>query len=100
MNISGPAVATAWRAFQREYPGAALVVLHDELESALGVSGEGGGGGYTRVGVGIGRPVAREGGEVAKYVLRKMTGGEREALEGCVGGVMEELERLLEGERK
>ncbi|KAL5351475.1 hypothetical protein ACLOAV_003334 [Pseudogymnoascus australis] len=98
MNISGPAVATAWKAFQREYPGAGLVVLHDELESALGVEfGEGGGGGYTRVGVGIGRPVAREGGEVAKYVLRKMTGGEREALEGSVGGVLEELERLLEG---
>ncbi|KFY63382.1 hypothetical protein V497_02024, partial [Pseudogymnoascus sp. VKM F-4516 (FW-969)] len=37
MNISGPAVATAWKAFQREYPGAGLVVLHDELESALGV---------------------------------------------------------------
>ncbi|OBT43754.1 hypothetical protein VE00_06292 [Pseudogymnoascus sp. WSF 3629] len=115
MNISGPAVLTAFRAFQREYPGAELVVLHDELESALGVvsvrGGERGtkghnglrslakavGGGYTRVGVGIGRPVAREGGEVARYVLRKMTGGEREALEGCVGGVMEELERLLEG---
>ncbi|KFY25913.1 hypothetical protein V493_04370, partial [Pseudogymnoascus sp. VKM F-4281 (FW-2241)] len=37
MNVSGPAVATAWKAFQREYPGAGLVVLHDELESALGV---------------------------------------------------------------
>ncbi|OBT49516.1 hypothetical protein VE04_10209, partial [Pseudogymnoascus sp. 24MN13] len=36
MNVSGPGGATACRAFQREYPGAELVVLHDELESALG----------------------------------------------------------------
>lgn len=30
--------------------------------------------------------------------MRKMTGGERERVEGCVGTVLGELERLLEGE--
>ncbi|OBT63241.1 hypothetical protein VE03_07763 [Pseudogymnoascus sp. 23342-1-I1] len=44
MNVSGPAVATAFKAFEREYPGAKLVVLHDELESALGVVTVRGGG--------------------------------------------------------
>lgn len=115
MNISGAALSAAWKQFARDTHGAdvALVVLHDELESPLGTVKVKGGGAsarghnglksikevmgsvaYTRVGVGIGRPSSRESGEVARYVLRKMTGVERAALEGCVGRVEEELARL------
>ena len=96
MNVSGKAVATAWKGFLRdlspdERDTAKLVVLHDELESPLGrikvkVGGSArghngikscigslGGMQFTRIGVGIGRPESRESKDVANYVLRKMT---------------------------
>ena len=96
MNVSGPAVATAWRAFLKELPNAdrvhaKLVVVHDELESPLGkiktkhggspkghnglksVNTSLGGMSYARIGVGIGRPESRESRDVASYVLKKMT---------------------------
>lgn len=100
MNVSGPAVASAWRTFLRDLPGeeertrAKLVVVHDELESPLGkikvkvggstkghnglksCVGSLGGMAFTRIGVGIGRPESRESRDVANYVLRKMSGVE------------------------
>ena len=96
MNVSGPAVATAWKTFLRDLPNehrtrAKLVVLHDELEIPLGklkvkVGGSArghnglkscvsslGGMAFTRIGVGIGRPESRESRDVANYVLKKMS---------------------------
>lgn len=129
MNVSGPGVAAAWRQFVKENRGTGvsgqnggtrvgLVVVHDELELAvgqvkvrsggasakghnglksingMGLGKEGMDGGYTRIGVGIGRPEGREPGVVAGYVLRKMTAVERGKIEGAVGGVERELRRL------
>jgi len=125
MNISGSAVASAWKTFlsqsrARDGEGqglgdARLVVLHDELEAPLGtvkvrdgsMSAKGHNGlksirekmpgvQYTRIGIGIGRPEARDPGTVAGYVLRKMTKEERGKIEGAVGGVLAELRRLGE----
>jgi PTH1 family peptidyl-tRNA hydrolase len=118
MNISGVGVGAAWRQFQQEKAAgdseeARLVVVHDELESALGTvgvrKGEASPKGhnglksikeqlpgveYTRIGIGIGRPESREPDDVAMYVLRKMTPGEKAKVEGCVGQVEAELRRL------
>ncbi|CAD6563876.1 MAG: aminoacyl-tRNA hydrolase [Alectoria sarmentosa] len=96
MNVSGPAVATAWKTFLRDLPNedrtrAKLVIVHDELESPLGkiklkVGGSArghnglkscvrslGGMASTRIGIGIGRPESRKSEDVANYVLRKMS---------------------------
>ncbi|KAH7342266.1 peptidyl-tRNA hydrolase [Rhexocercosporidium sp. MPI-PUGE-AT-0058] len=118
MNISGPGVASAWRQFQKESRGEEmrLVVVHDELESALGqvkvrpgsasAKGHNGlksigealaGKEYVRIGVGIGRPESRDKRDVADYVLRKMSGIERGRIEGAAGKVEVELRRLCEG---
>lgn len=118
MNVSGAAVASAWKAFLssrgREAGGdARLVVLHDELEAPLGsvrvragsASPKGHNGLksirekmpgvlYTRIGIGIGRPESRSPDVVAGYVLRKVTQQERGRIEASVGGVIEELRRL------
>lgn len=117
MNVSGPAVATAWKTFLRDLPDeedrtrAKLVVVHDELESPLGKikvkSGGGsarghnglkscvgslGGVAFTRIGVGIGRPESRESRDVANYVLRKMSGVE---LQKVNAGLQEVVDTLL-----
>jgi PTH1 family peptidyl-tRNA hydrolase len=125
MNVSGPSVLAAWKAFQRDNghnpadmntkeAGLALVVVHDELESALGKvavkPGSGSARGhnglksikgsfpgqleYKRIGVGIGRPESREPNDVANYVLRSMTGTEKSKLEAAAGSVLAELERM------
>jgi PTH1 family peptidyl-tRNA hydrolase len=117
MNVSGVGVAAAWRQFvkenKREGEEVALVVLHDELESKMGevkvkkgaASAKGHNGlksineklkgvEYMRIGVGIGRPESRDPQEVANYVLRKMSQGERVKIEGAVGRVEVELTRL------
>lgn len=120
MNVSGPPLAAAWRTFLRGLPSsvdphaARLVVLHDELESPLGrvkmkvggsVKGHNGlrscrdalgEKGFVRIGVGIGRPESRERDDVSRFVLRRMRGGELEA----VGGAAGEVRRLLEGIRE
>ena len=115
MNVSGVGIAAAWRQFVKDLRGeeARLVVVHDELELALGqvktksgsTSPKGHNGlksirevlrgvEYTRIGVGIGRPESRDAEVVAGYVLRKMSGAEKIKIEGCVGKVEVELRRL------
>lgn len=118
MNVSGPALATAWKTFLRDLPSeeersrAKLVVLHDELESPFGkikvrnggsarghnglksCVGSLGGMPFTRIGVGIGRPESRESGDVAAYVLRKMSGVEVMKVNSGVGEVVDILLKM------
>merc|ERR1712093_416105 len=106
MNVSGPGVASAWRHFQKESRGedTRLVVVHDELEIALGqvkvrpgAASAKGHNGLKRIGVGIGRPESRDKRDVADYVLRKMSMVERGRIEGAAGKVEVELRRLSQG---
>ena len=120
MNVSGPAVAGAWRTFLKDLASeersrARLVVVHDELESPLGKikmkqggSAKGhnglkscisslGGMNFWRVGVGIGRPESRESRLVAEYVLRKMTPVEVEKVTVGVEELAGGLGELAEG---
>ncbi|RKF79847.1 Peptidyl-tRNA hydrolase [Golovinomyces cichoracearum] len=105
MNVSGTAVAKAFKI----YGGRQLVVLHDEMELPLGrvkvTSGHASAKGhnglrsmttkdYTRIGIGIDRPLSRESDVVAAYVLRKMQGHERAKIEASAVTVLEELRRL------
>lgn len=122
MNVSGPSVRKAWTEFSKrvakEGLEGRLVVVHDELESALGkVSVKDGGasakghnglkscqaslGGikWWRVGVGIGRPESREPTIVSKYVLRKITRSEEGALEKSAVGVVDALRSISEGKK-
>lgn len=103
MNISGAGVNRAWRTFltgldPAERDHAVLVVVHDEMEVALGavkVKKTGSAGGhkglisiiaalgtkdFTRIGVGIGRPVSRDSQVVSDYVLGKFTAAENKVL--------------------
>ena len=114
MNVSGKAVATAWRAFLKEQSSeersrAKLIILHDELESPLGkVKFRTGGsprghnglkscisslGGleFYRFGIGIGRPESRESSEVSAYVLRKMTLDELQKVSDGAGEVLQKM---------
>lgn len=114
MNVSGPAVAKAWKAFLQDLPNeerteAKLIVVHDELESPLGKikikaggSAKGhnglkscmsslGGMAFTRIGVGVGRPQSRESRDVANYVLRKMSPAEMQKVTAGLDEVMEAL---------
>lgn len=120
MNVSGKSVAGAWKCFLRDLnPGdrasARLVVVHDELESPLGkikvkkggsarghnglksCIGSLGGMDFWRVGVGIGRPESRESGDVAAYVLRKMTAGEVMKIRGGVEEVLRVVGEMRDG---
>lgn len=118
MNVSGTGVKSAWRKFKKDTgeEDARLVVVHDELELALGAVKVRDGGAsakghnglkdigaklagqkYTRIGVGIGRPESREPSAVAGYVLKKMNAGERAKVEGAWVRVAEELRRMQEG---
>jgi len=117
MNVSGPAVAAAWKTFLKDLPSedrtnAKLVIVHDELESPLGrikvkhggsakghnglksVTNSLGGMKYARIGVGIGRPESRESRDVASYVLRKMTQVEMKKVSDGVTAVKEELIKM------
>lgn len=120
MNVSGPALAAAWKTFLRELPDneersrAKLVVVHDELEIPLGkikikvggstkghnglksCVGSLGGMAFTRIGVGIGRPESRESSDVAAYVLRKMSAGEMQKVNGGVEEVVGILLKMQE----
>ncbi|KAF4302758.1 Peptidyl-tRNA hydrolase [Botryosphaeria dothidea] len=115
MNVSGKALAQAFGKWKRQHGEGQLVVVHDELERALGkVSVKRGGSAkghnglkdlarqlpnmpYVRIGIGIGRPDSREPDVVARYVLRKMTGVERNAIEGCADEVIRKLWDVQEG---
>ena len=119
MNLSGKAVAAAWKAFLRDLSpdqrsDARLVVLHDELESPLGnikqklsTSSHKGHNGiksckdilgptqpFVRIGIGIGRPDSRESADVSKYVLRKMSTEEKKKIEDAAGPVLELLNTM------
>lgn len=122
MNVSGKGVKKAWTEFERQIRAEGreprLVVLHDELESALGkVSVKDGGASarghnglksiqaslgdvkWWRVGVGIGRPESREPDVVVRYVLKKMNGVELRAMEKASLGVVEALRMIGEGRK-
>ena len=114
MNVSGPAVAIAWKAFLRELPQdlrskAKLVVVHDQLELPFGKikikhggSHKGhnglksciqslGGMMFSRIEVGIGRPESRENKDVAAYVMKKMGNAELQKIENAIDEVMDAL---------
>ncbi|KAF2253800.1 peptidyl-tRNA hydrolase [Trematosphaeria pertusa] len=120
MNVSGPGVRKAWTEFAQQMRAegldARLVVVHDELEAALGkvsikdgdASARGhnglkscqaslGGVKWWRIGVGIGRPESREPQDVSRYVLRKMTRGEMGVMEKASLGVVKALRIIAEG---
>lgn len=54
--------------------------------------------GCVRIGVGIGRCESRESEVVARYVMRRMTGTEKSAVEGAAGQVMAALWTIAHGE--
>ena len=126
MNVSGKGVGRAYnewlRGIRSQYGDSKiegrLVVIHDELESQLGkvtikdgsASAKGhnglkscqaslGGTKWWRVGVGIGRPESREPDVVARYVLSKVSGSERDKLEKSAVGVVKALEEIAAGQR-
>jgi PTH1 family peptidyl-tRNA hydrolase len=126
MNVSGSGVKRAYSEWLRDIRRQAsnstlegrLVVVHDELESALGkitvrdggVSAKGhngikscqqqlGGTKWWRVGVGIGRPESRDPNVVSKYVLGKMTSFQKGKLEGCAVPVFKALEDIAAGKK-
>ena len=117
MNVSGPAVAIAWKAFLRDLSSeertqAKLVIIHDELESQLGkikvkVGGSAkghnglkscgnslGAAAFIKIGVGIGRPESRQSNDVAQYVLRKMSSSEIVAFSNGVDEILEVLAKI------
>lgn len=120
MNVSGPPLAAAWRAFLRSLSSdedrraARLVVLHDELESPLGKTKSKTGGsvkghnglksclnalgakGFVRIGVGIGRPESREREDVSRFVLRQMKAVEADAISNAAGSVVALLNEMRE----
>jgi len=119
MNLSGKGVRAAWNTWSKDFPEGQtrLVVVHDELDKALGVvsvrtaqglSARGHNGlksllatmgkvPFTRIGIGIGRPESRESNDVANYVLRKMTSEERAKVEDCADEVIAKLGGLAKG---
>ena len=108
MNLSGRSVAEALRFHKLSLSD--LVVLHDDLDIHFGQArikeggGHGGhnglrslmqelgGGQFTRVRIGIGRP---ERGDVVNYVLTNFSSEEMTSLPTLVDGVVDLLESLL-----
>lgn len=119
MNESGAGVKAAYRAWSRNIPDAEgkLVVVHDELEKALGTitlkttqgaSAKGHNGlksiksligdvPFARIGVGIGRPTSRDPDDVARYVLKKMTPNEKDQITNAVDEIVAKLEQVSKG---
>lgn len=120
MNLSGPPLERAWASFLATLPSdldrrlARLVVLHDELESPLGrvkvktggsvrghkglrsVVDQLGAKEFVRVGVGIGRPDSRKPEDVSRFVLRKISQEEMEAVSEAAGEVLVILDTIRE----
>lgn len=131
MNVSGKNLLQGWKNFvdvQSTESGSdvvtALVVLHDELESAPGTlkvrkgdsSAKGHNGlksiqmsfkganwmaqlgdkRYIRVGVGIGRPGSRDRGDVSAYVLGQLSAGEKKTIENKGDELLGILEREMQ----
>ncbi|EFX00688.1 peptidyl-tRNA hydrolase 2 [Grosmannia clavigera kw1407] len=122
MNVSGPWVARAWEEVLRgssDATGAGLIVLHDDLEEALGVvkirpwerSHRGHNGlksinaslrrsvhpaaRWAKLSVGIGRPDTRDRSSVSDYVLRPLDGHEKTVLGSQVGaGVLAAVQAI------
>ncbi|EMD67755.1 hypothetical protein COCSADRAFT_24099 [Bipolaris sorokiniana ND90Pr] len=126
MNVSGNGVKRAYNEWLREIRRAAgdnglqgrLVVVHDELESALGkvtirdgaASAKGhngikscqqqlGGVKWWRLGIGIGRPESRDPNVVSKYVLGKMSAFQRDQVEKSAVSVFKALEDIAAGKK-
>lgn len=126
MNVSGNGVKRAYNEWLREIRRQSgestlqgrLVVVHDELESALGkvtirdgaASAKGHNGikscqqqlagvKWWRIGVGIGRPESRDPNVVSKYVLGKMTAFQRSQLEKTAVPVFKALEDIAAGKK-
>lgn len=122
MNVSGGGVRKAWLEFSRQVVKEGreprLVVVHDELEAALGkvsvkegsASARGHNGlkscqanlsgvKWWRIGVGIGRPESRDPDVVSRYVLRKMSPAEARAMEKASSGVVHALRMIGEGKK-
>jgi peptidyl-tRNA hydrolase, PTH1 family len=128
MNVSGLAVQTAWKrvAAPNAQESQILVLVHDDLESKLGevklrkwdASGKGHNGvkstqkifsgfpkdqtkRWARITIGIGRPDSRDQKSVSDYVLKKMGGRERSAIQSAADGILDklvDLEEELDGE--
>lgn len=120
MNESGKSLVPAWKAFLKDLNAeertmAKLVILHDDLEGHLGKvtvkdgksssKGHNGikdcikklqGTEFTKIGIGIGRPVSRQSLDVAAYVLRKMKPEEKEKVYDARGPVLKALNDLSE----
>ncbi|KAL8824782.1 MAG: hypothetical protein Q9191_004820 [Dirinaria sp. TL-2023a] len=120
MNDSGKLLVTSWKAFLNDLPtaeerlSAKLVILHDDLEGQLGkVKIKAGGSAkghngikdcmlrlqgveFTRIGIGIGRPLSRESADVAAYVLRKMKTEEKQKVYDTCGPILEALNNMAE----
>ena len=110
MNLSGRSVAEALRFYKLSLDD--LIVIHDDLDIPFGRlklkagGGHGGhnglrsllqelgvgGGAFTRVRLGIGRPLH---GDAADYVLTGFSSQEQEALPRVVDGAVDALEMLL-----
>jgi PTH1 family peptidyl-tRNA hydrolase len=119
MNVSGKGVKAAHNTWSQDKPAGEgrLVIVHDEMEKPLGAvnlnvrqgaSAKGHNGlksimasignvPFVRIGIGIGRPVSRESKDVANYVMRKMTPGEKAKIEGSVEEVIAKLKELKSG---
>jgi PTH1 family peptidyl-tRNA hydrolase len=120
MNVSGKGVKAAHNTWAQDKAAGfegKLVIVHDELEKPLGAvnlnvrqgaSAKGHNGlksimssignvPFVRIGIGIGRPVSRDSSDVANYVMRKMTPGERAKIEGSVEEVIAKLKELESG---
>ena len=119
MNVSGKGVKAAHNTWSQDKPAGEgwLVIVHDEMEKPLGAvnlnvrqgaSAKGHNGlksimasignvPFVRIGIGIGRPVSRESKDVANYVMRKMTPGEKAKIEGSVEEVIAKLKELESG---
>ncbi|QUC16589.1 uncharacterized protein UV8b_00830 [Ustilaginoidea virens] len=110
MNISGRFVARAWQDMVKQHDAASssLVIVHDELEKALGDvrltawdrSPRGHNGiksvkkslsqntypqsPFARIAIGIGRPAERDAATVSRYVLDRISAEQRNVLEQVV----------------